>query len=314
MGIDIGLALDTFKPMFENLSSINIGSLTMFDLVFISSIAISTIFGVYRGLIRSVVSFIGWILAFYFAIKFSGQFAYLFEKYSTSSTMANLLSTLVLFLFFALVIAVINGIVTALCEPICGGIIDRSIGLLFGLVRGLVLASLAFYFLLAFWPELNVKDREEVFKEDSTLPQWAKKSETLLLLIRGSNFVAEWLPDQFRAGLKQSISESIDEEGNLTLPMEKASKIRHINDVLKKLPNDFLDMLHQDDIVKLQDSEVSNQSKVNVLEKIADQYQEFSNKKIESVEDQDEVNKLNRERQHTLALIERAIRDYNQQG
>ena len=47
---------------------------------------------------------------------------------------------------------------------------------------------------------------------------------------------------------------------------------------------------------------------------MADQYQEFSNKKIEATEDQDEINNLNKERQRTLGLIERAIRDYNQQG
>jgi membrane protein required for colicin V production len=286
-------------------------SLTVFDLEIISIIAISVVFGLLRGLIKSTVSFVGWAISFVLAARFSESFIPLFEKYAGNSDMANVISAAVLFLFFAIIIAILNSIIITVVSIICGGIIDRSLGLFFGFVRGCFLVSFAFYFMTIMWPSLDVKDRSDVYEDNYKLPKWAKNSESLLLLARGSNFISQYMPEKLEKGLQRSLEESKDRQGKITFSSSKSDNIKSINKLLGALPEDFLDEIDGKDILTLQDTDVSHKEKVAVLEEVATRYEKYHSKKIYYGASKDEIQKHNQEHHKIMQMLEREIKHYN---
>ena len=60
---------------------IQLSSLAAFDIAFVSVVGISTLFGVVRGLLKSSISLVGWIVAAIIAFNFSHHLVPFIEKY-----------------------------------------------------------------------------------------------------------------------------------------------------------------------------------------------------------------------------------------
>ena len=286
-------------------------SLTHFDIAIIIVVTISAIFGLARGLVKSFISFAGWVISFALAVKFSENFIPLFEKYTVSHDMANIVSAAVLFLVSAIIIAIVNSIIVTIVSVICGGIIDRSLGLFFGFVRGCFLVSFAFYFMIIMWPSLDVKDRSDVYEDNHKLPEWSKNSESLLLLARGSSFISQYMPTKLEKALQQSLEESKDYQGKITLPSAQLDNVKSINHLLNILPENFLDEIDEKDILTLHDADATYKNKVLILEEIADKYERYHSNKIYYGATKEEINKHNQEHHKIIQMIENQIKYYN---
>jgi len=259
---------------------IQLSSLAAFDIAFVSVVGISTLFGVVRGLLKSSISLVGWIVAAIIAFNFSHHLVPFIEKYEISHSMSELGAVIATFVGSAIVIALFNSILTRFIGPMCGGLVDRSSGLAFGFARGCVIACVLFYVMTLILPNLYVNHKTQNLKEVSDLPDWAKDSKSINLLSRGSDAISDLLPDNFKRDLKDSIKDSVNEnEQQLAFTGNKLDNIKQINTVLNSLPVAVLDNISAEDLIILQDSSVDSSSKVDILESISNQYNEYAQKK-----------------------------------
>jgi len=283
--------------------------MTQFDFLVLSIIGISVIFAFFQGLVKSVLSFIGLVTAVVLAVQLSDLFSSLFMKYVASHSMAVIVSASVLCIVFLIIISIIKGILFSFIEPFCGGIIDRSFGLCFGFIRGCVYASFIFYLLVLAIPELNVKDESDVFNDNLRLPTWARNSESLLLLSRGSSFVASMMPEKFNNQLYKSIIESKDTNGNFNIKVDSVENMRNLNKIFSMIPETVLNEIPEQDFITLQDQAAPASSKVQILETIAQQYQSYVNSKKHY--DKKDIASVNKTYHRVMTSIEEEIAKYN---
>lgn len=112
--------------------------MTWLDFVIIALIALSAIFGVFRGFVREVLSLVTWVLSFWLASRYTGDAAVYLEAWIPYPD-ARLVAAFVALFFAVLVVGmVISRLVVSLVRAsgISG---DRSLGAVFGLLRGVVI-------------------------------------------------------------------------------------------------------------------------------------------------------------------------------
>lgn len=299
-------------------------SLTKFDIIIFTIVGLSTLIALYRGFIKSFVSLVGWILSLVVAFSFYEVLSPIFAKHVVSKSMADLLSFAVLFICFAIIMAIINHVIILALRSACGGVLDRSFGLFFGLVRGCFLVSAVYYVMILLIPGLDVKDRHDVMHSDK-LPKWAQKSESLLLLSKGANFIETILPEHFQENLKQSFSEQESSEHEKKdapavdyysakkskASLERSSNIKAMNKMLAMLPREVIDETTQEDLLVLQDSLAEPVIKVQILEKIANNYQKYTNE-VTYGASPEKIKDQNKKYHRVYSAIEQEISRYNE--
>lgn len=114
--------------------------MTWLDVVIIALIALSAVFGAFRGFVREVLSLAVWVLSFWVASRYAGEGAVYLEEWIPYQD-ARLVATFVALFFAVLIVGmVINRMVCKLVRAsgISG---DRTLGAAFGLLRGVVIVA-----------------------------------------------------------------------------------------------------------------------------------------------------------------------------
>lgn len=142
------------------------------DGVILAIVAISTLFGVFRGLVREAFSLAGWIAAFLVARIFSAPAELFLADYISTPSLRMAAAWGGLFVVTLLLAALAGYMVQSLMERAGAGGVNRALGGAFGFVRGLILV-LAGLILLA--PYVS-KDR---WWQDAALPQQFMRHELL---------------------------------------------------------------------------------------------------------------------------------------
>ena len=113
--------------------------MTAFDYAVLAILLVSIIISVMRGLVREILSLIGWVAAFVVASLFSNDVAALLPSVVGHPVLRLIVAFLLLLLGGALVMALINwGILRAIAAAGLE-LADRGLGGLFGLARGMVI-------------------------------------------------------------------------------------------------------------------------------------------------------------------------------
>lgn len=153
------------------------------DYVIIALVAFSCVAGLYRGLMRSVVSLVTWLAAFWLA----WHFAYLLEAHFggalNSEGVRTWAARTVIFIGVLLIGSAIGAIVTHFVRISLLTSLDRMLGLLFGLLRGVV--GLGVIVLVCHAVRLN----EEHWYRDSTLVPYAEHAGNMLRALVGESRV-----------------------------------------------------------------------------------------------------------------------------
>jgi membrane protein required for colicin V production len=159
------------------------------DLVVIAIVLFSGLIALWRGLIREVLSLVGWVGA---GLVTLWAFAYV-RPYARSLVdnplLADLAAGVVLFVVSLIVFSVISGAIGNLVRNSSLNAIDRTLGFVFGLARGLVAIALV-YLALALWVWVKPADR----------PEWVTKARTLPLVEATANILRGFAPPEFRSG------------------------------------------------------------------------------------------------------------------
>lgn len=163
--------------------------MTAIDLVLLAIVAVSALFGAFRGLIGVLASLAAWILAGWAAFRFGGEVALLLAGYAQPGA-AHLFGGYALaFIGVLLVVGTAGWLLRRLVHGIGLSAMDRFLGLLLGLVRGVLVACVLVLLL-----GLSELPREPAWQQSRLLP----------LFIPGAEWLAGLLPDWVAAELDLS--------------------------------------------------------------------------------------------------------------
>ena len=113
--------------------------MTWIDYAVFGVILASTAWGLWRGLVREVMSLVGWVIAFLAANLFAAPLSALVPA-SVSRPELRVLIAFVTLFFVMLALAMVAALLLSKVVHAAGlGSIDRTLGALFGLLRGLLI-------------------------------------------------------------------------------------------------------------------------------------------------------------------------------
>lgn len=114
--------------------------MTAFDFIAIAVVAISAVFGLWRGFVREVFSLVSWIAAFWLARTFAGVVATWLPASLTHHGLRTIIAFIAVMLVSLLVTSLISMIIVHLVKAAGLTASDRSLGAAFGLIRGVLIA------------------------------------------------------------------------------------------------------------------------------------------------------------------------------
>lgn len=116
--------------------------MTVFDYMVLTIIGLSVIFSVMRGMVKEVLSILGWVAAFYVGKTYTSQLVPLMPPDIPSEPLRILAAFLVLFLATLLVATLLAIAISAVFKKAGLGWLDRLLGALFGVFRGLLIVCI----------------------------------------------------------------------------------------------------------------------------------------------------------------------------
>jgi membrane protein required for colicin V production len=181
------------------------------DIIVVTIIGLSALFGFVRGFLREVLSIGAWIvagLATYFGLPYLRPFAL---QYISHELIADVATGVAIFLVVLVVASVISHVITRSVRESALGPLDRSLGILFGIARGAVIVSVA----------LLICDN---FYAPDNRPQWIKEARTLPVVQVGADFVRQFVPASV-AAQAQSTADTARQQAQQAMEVGQAIQI-----------------------------------------------------------------------------------------
>jgi membrane protein required for colicin V production len=113
--------------------------MTWLDYAVIGVLAISTAWGVWRGLVREVMSLAGWVIAFLAANLFAGPLAEALPQSISQPELRVLVAFVVIFVVTLTITTIAALLLARILKAVGLGSLDRTLGGLFGVARGLII-------------------------------------------------------------------------------------------------------------------------------------------------------------------------------
>ena len=126
------------------------GELNILDFLFIALLFFSVLFGLFRGLVRELLSLFFLIAALVVAFIYYREAGLLLHGFIDNRELANFAGFLLILALAAAVASLVTGVIGGHLVPGPLKSLDRLLGAVFGLLRGLLLSGLVIYSFLAF--------------------------------------------------------------------------------------------------------------------------------------------------------------------
>ncbi len=110
-----------------------------FDLAVAAILALSVLFAVLRGFVRSAISLGAWVIALVLALRLGSVVAEAFTAMQLPAPAPQVLGFALVFLAVVIGGALVGTVLAKLLQAVGLGAVDRMLGALFGLARGLLL-------------------------------------------------------------------------------------------------------------------------------------------------------------------------------
>jgi membrane protein required for colicin V production len=116
---------------------------TIFDYLVLFVLVCSVLIGTLRGLIKEILSLVGWVVAFVVANAYSEALAPMLGNLIPGTTTRLLVAFVVLFIGVRILVGLLSMTLDAVVKATGLTLADRGLGSLFGLARGLVIVLAA---------------------------------------------------------------------------------------------------------------------------------------------------------------------------
>ena len=113
--------------------------MTAFDYVVLIILLASIVISVLRGLVKEVLSLVGWLAAFVIANRYGADMAQLLPAVVPSGTTRLVCGFAILFIGTLLLSSLVNGAIAHIIRASGLQVVDRGLGGLFGLGRGVLI-------------------------------------------------------------------------------------------------------------------------------------------------------------------------------
>ena len=159
------------------------GALNQIDTVIIIVVAISSAFGLWRGLVKELLSLLSWIAALLVARVYGEALARLLVNMIESESIRYVTAFVLLFVMVIMIGTLINHFVAKLLTVTGLKFFDRLLGVVFGLARGTVIVLVILFILNVFVSET------EWWQESTLIPYGMVMIEESLIFIGDMNSV-----------------------------------------------------------------------------------------------------------------------------
>jgi len=182
-------------------------SFTIFDIIALTIIALSSISGLYRGFIRVVLGFAGFFLSIVGAAALTPFCKGFLAGYISHDVLLSLTSIIISYIFSLLVVSFTTSMLCKLLEPLTiGPIPDKLLGVIAGFVRGNIIVVILFALIAVFTTGsyIKAKSLDDIVKatDKNKYPDWLINSLTVDYFDDLTHQIIELVPKR----LLQSIS------------------------------------------------------------------------------------------------------------
>lgn len=193
--------------------------LTVFDIITLTVILVSSILGLYRGFLNMLVNFLGFLASIVVAFMMYPHIRDIFEHYIKNelaiSISSGIVSYVVSLIFFTFVISKI----TLFLSKIAGGFFDKSLGFFVGFVRGVAFAVIIFAISAVLTTGVylkadNIRDMFLKLKSEN-YSSWLRDSITTAYYDRIMMNIIMLLPDDMLTSIKIPSDEQEDEKHDI---------------------------------------------------------------------------------------------------
>ena len=144
------------------------------DLVIIGVIAISGLFGLFRGFTTSILSLITWLFAIWLPFNFTTEFSQMLPATVESPTARAIIAAATLFFGAFIALSLFSWLLRQILGATGLGFADRFMGVILGMVRGVVILAV-----LAMLAGSTSLPQERFWGESQLLPTVIKVSDTI---------------------------------------------------------------------------------------------------------------------------------------
>jgi len=113
--------------------------LAVFDWIVLAVIVLSSLLGMWRGLMSEVLALLAWIAAFIAARTWGGMVADLLSGWLQDPPLRQVAGLVAVFVATMLLFAAARFVFSRLLRAVGLGLVDRFLGMLFGIVRGILI-------------------------------------------------------------------------------------------------------------------------------------------------------------------------------
>ncbi|MBX3492855.1 MAG: CvpA family protein [Parvibaculum sp.] len=144
--------------------------MTLFDLIVIGVLLVSSVLALLRGFTNEMLSIVAWVAGALAALWLFPYVAPFFSKFVASAWLAAVIAALVVFLAGYLLVAALTARWSGALMDIHdrASLMDRTLGFLFGLARGLLIVTVAYLFFV--WLVPNPDDHPDWIRDAQFKP------------------------------------------------------------------------------------------------------------------------------------------------
>ncbi|MEX1147303.1 MAG: CvpA family protein [Sphingomonadales bacterium] len=172
-------------------------NLTSFDILVLTVVVLSGLYGIARGFTSEALSLGAWVGAGFATVYGLPYFRPLMREYVSPDGFADVLAVVVLALVSLIVFKLIAHPIGRFVRNSPVGALDRGLGALFGVVRGMFIVTLVY--LLATW----------IIPRDD-MPDWITEARTRPMVEYSASLLASVTPAEIAADISGRLDEAHD--------------------------------------------------------------------------------------------------------
>lgn len=205
------------------------------DIVIISIVLLSLIFGWLRGITKEILSIVAWVGGIYLAIILFPYTKELARSYINHGLIADFVTVCGLFVLFLTIISIFNYFCSNFIKKSVLNITDKALGAIFGIVRGMLIVAI-----------LDLVIAQYMLNET---PKWIEASKLRPTITSISDFIILILPDSMQSKLlshmnqikKQSLLNFVQNEFLTNVPSEELNSSKFAENAKKEEFEEFID-------------------------------------------------------------------------
>lgn len=151
-----------------------IASMNEVDAIILVIIGLSCLFGIWRGLVKEVLSLVTWIAALTLARLYSGVFADFMVNLITNESARYVTAFAIVFVLVMMIGTLINHLISKLLTITGLKLVDRLLGGAFGVVRGSVIVVVILFITGAFVNKMPQWQESQLIPYGLSLIEWTQ--------------------------------------------------------------------------------------------------------------------------------------------